>query len=392
MDCKSIVTKNSFNLNNNIYKKHVKLENGAIYININDTEFNNSMISKIIKCINHAHKKYSFSRLPIYFVFQEAKLEDKLSYTIFECICKSLIENYGHKLNFCYNFEHNIITKGILSSPLLLLSCNDKKTNQKNQKFLEKFNFDIYRNHYRKVLKYDEYNSEKLSEIYDDVFNFQKSFNINYECIDKIAEVVVELICNAIEHSCSDCLLDIDLAPNYINNKTGERCCGINITVLNISDKLLGDGIKEKINNYNYMEDKSKQRYPKVKEAYDFHKKCFSEEYDEVDFYNISAFQHKISGRKDNYSTGGTGLTLLIKSIEERADSHTCYVITGDRIIALLPEYLTYDENNWLGFNDFNDYFKHIPSQEIINRSNFFFPGTAYNLNFVMKVNNDEQN
>ena len=46
---------------------------------------------------------------------------------------------------------------------------------------------------------------------------------------------------------------------------------------------------------------------------------------------------------------------------------------------------LTYDENNWVGFNAEGDFLTKKPSLRCINNSGLYFPGTAYNLNFVMK-------
>ncbi len=389
MDCNSLITRNMCSVP--IVKNAVRLEKGVIVIFISNNYFNNYTLNQIIGCINYAHNKYSLLKMPIKFVFSNMVLIDKLTYTIFECICKSLIENYGHKVSISFDFNHNITTQGIKSSPLMLLSADSKKIAQNNIKFLEKFNSEVYHLHYRKVLKYEEYSGEKLSQIYDEVFYFQKSFNTNYNCIDKISEVVVELIGNAFEHTKSDCLVDIDIAPNYLRkgNDLEGKFCGINISVINFSDLLLGDGIKDKMEDYALTDDND-TRYSRVLEAFEYHQKHFSATYDETDFYNVSAFQHMISGRKKNYTTGGTGLTLLIKSIEERADAHSCYVLTGSRMVALLPEYLEYDDNYWLGFNEFNDYFTHIPNRAIIGRSVFFFPGTAYNLNFVMKVDDSD--
>lgn len=389
MDCKSIISSNAYNSLGR--KNSVRLEKGVIVIGINNKFFDNYTLMQIIGCINYAHKKFSFSNLPIKFEFSNMILIDKLTYTVFECICKSLIGDYGHKVSISFDFTHNIVTKGIGSSPLMLLSSDSKNVVQNNKKFLEKFDSEMYHLHYRKVLRYEEYNNQKLSQIYDDVFYFQKSFNANYRCIDKIAEVVVELIGNAFEHTKSDCLVDIDIAPKYSKSNSDDEFYGVNISVINFSDILLGDGIKEKMEDYDSLENKNDSRYLKVSEAYDFHKEYFSSNYDKTDFYIISAFQHMISGRKRNFTTGGTGLTLLIKSIEERADAHSCYVVSGNRMVALLPEYLGYDDNFWLGFNEFNDYFKHIPNKAIIGRSSFYFPGTAYNLNFVMKVDNTDE-
>ena len=60
------------------------------------------------------------------------------------------------------------------------------------------------------------------------------------------------------------------------------------------------------------------------------------------------------------------------------------YVI-GARKINFIKSMLTYDENNWVGFNAEGDFLTKKPSLRCINNSGLYFPGTAYNLNFVMK-------
>jgi hypothetical protein len=228
-----------------------------------------------------------------------------------------------------------------------------------------------------------------LCKIYDDVAYFQKSFNINYDCVEDISEVIVELIGNAIEHSKSDCLVDFDIATDY-QSVSGDSVCGINIAIISFSNILLGDGIKKKMEDFNSSE-ATNDRYAKVKVAKDNHCEYFDDGYDITDFYNISTFQHRISGSEKKMDSGGMGLTKLIKSIEDKATEHTCYVLSGDRIILFEPEYLEYNKDGWIGFNKNNDYFCSKPSNQVLQRSNFYMPGTAYNLNFVMRVNDDEQ-
>lgn len=53
---------------------------------------------------------------------------------------------------------------------------------------------------------------------------------------DLLAEVAVELVGNALEHSRSDCFLDIDVTPrDYVrrNDPTGPKYYGVNICVVN---------------------------------------------------------------------------------------------------------------------------------------------------------------
>lgn len=369
--------------------KNIQVLNGKIIINITSTELNNDTIKIIIFYINYVNHRLGKSKMPIVFDFKHIKLIDKLSFVLLECIIKSLIDVHNRRVEVTLNIERIILTEGIYSSPLMILANPYKNIIDKNHKFLEKFRYEYYKFHFRRVLKYEEYcDTDKLSKIYDDVAYFQEWFNINYNCREEISEVIVELLGNAIEHSKSDCLVDFDIAPNY-TNKSGESVCGINIAILNFSHVLLGDGICNKTTNPSNI-CKFGEKYLKIQEAFNNHKKFFSENYDEKDFFNISTFQNKISSRGENRPTGGTGLTKLIKSIEEKSENHSCYVLTGDRVIVFDKRYLEYN-GDWIGFNEENDYFGNKPNEVLLQRSNFYMPGTAYNLNFIMKVNENEK-
>lgn len=370
-------------------KKHpsIFMKNGKLIVAISNEHLDFETVKTIISDINYIRFKYPSTKIPIIFSFFNIKLVDKLSFVLLECIFQLLIMEFGHKVEVYLEMKNIIITEGINSSPLLILANANKSLAEKNKKFLEKFNNDHFKYHFRRVLKSEDMGTDKLSKIYDEIAYFQKSFNINYDCIEEVSEVIVELIGNALEHSESDCLVDFDIATDY-KNKNEESVCALNIVILNFSKILLGDKLCEKIINSNF-DDESEGRYKLVEQALSTHNSFFDDVYDKKDFFNISTFQNKISGRNKITPTGGTGLTKLIKSIEDKSEAHSCYVITGDRKIYFEPNYLEY-KDDWIGFNQENDYFNHKPFNGILKRNSFFMPGTAYNLNFIMKVNIDE--
>lgn len=120
-------------------------------------------------------------------------------------------------------------------------------------------------------MKYADYlKSDKLSKLYDDIAYFQKSFDINYDCLEDVSEVIVELIGNALEHSKSDCLVDFDIAPNY-TTEDGDAVCGINIAILSFSNILLGDSIAKKMSDF-HTNNLENTRYEYVKNAFNNHK------------------------------------------------------------------------------------------------------------------------
>ena len=372
-----------FSCNDTEKHKKIKISNNhcaECYVGNSAGLWTGIEIRKIIVFVNQLLRQFPNVKVPVHFYFEGNTFIDKLTYVFIECICYYLVAK-GHYVQIYLNVKPSIGIEGIASSPLLLLN-NTKISSVK--KYPVKFAKDAYLKHYRRIVDARNVSSNVTGDIYTEIDSCLKVFDLQDEFIDKVALTISELVGNAIEHAKTDCLIDVDVTTPY--RKEGEENIrsyyGVNIVVLNFSPKLLGDDLKEKVI---YAEDVT-GRYSNVKEAYDFHSNYFSESYLEDDFCNISAFQHKISGRKDIANgVGGTGLTTLIKSLEKMSDNYRCYVITGSRCINFDHQFLEYNQDGWLGFNDNNDYFTSVPDSQLINECLIYMPGTAYNLNFVMK-------
>lgn len=377
---------------NKTSNKKVRLNNGIVRIRIDDELFSGITLKHIAEMINAIHKQYKGIKIPIEFYFGRTAFIDKLTFIIFECMCYDLIKNYGHYIQVFMSVDtrDDIHSAGILSSPLLLLNGTKK---DKVKKYTEKFEKDLYGKHFRRLIAGDnKEDTNYLGRLYEEIDSFLKPFSIEENSRDKIGNVISELVGNACEHGKSDCLIDIDVAQNYtkvVGDMTdGKSYCGINIAVVNFSEILLGDGIYNNVikNEERVLND----RYSDVIKAYKNHSKLFTQEYIVEDFCNITVFQHKISGRGEDSLTGGTGLTKLIQSLEERSDAYRCYVVSGKRAVNFYKELLEYNDDKWIGFNQENDYISKIPSEIdennlVISESLMYMPGTAYNLNFVMK-------
>lgn len=347
-------------------------------------QFGDEQILQIIEFVKSVKRKYKNQKMPIVLKLGKINFVDKLTYILLECICYILIYKYRHSVQVLMEADIYIDTEGLQSSPLLLLNGTKFKS---VQKFPETFRKDIYHMHFRRIVVGSR-TTNYLGNLMTEISTFLKLFSLhNTECREDIAQVVVELVGNAYDHCGSNCLIDIDVSSPY--NKVGEdsntNYYGINIVVLNFSQRLLGSGICDNIihNNSETMN----SRYADVKQAYEKHKLSFSEQYNFNDFCNISTFQHKISGREDIQSdqTGGTGLTKLIHSLNRRSAVSNCYVISGNRGIRFDDDYLEYNQENWIGFNDENDYINHIPDLSVVSKHLLFLPGTAYNLNFIIE-------
>lgn len=318
----------------------------------------------------------------------EADFCDKLLYVVLESYIEHLICKYGTRIKVAYYPKTNITTKGITSSPLQLLKDGSEKN---NNKFLARHRFDIYGIHYRKLFEAQAVKNETwLSRALTEISYFLKANNVPADACNNISEVAVELVGNAVDHACTDCILDIDIADNYYKRgvKASKKYFGANICVLDFSSKLLGTQLQEKLCvNPAITEDKT-PRYAKLMAAYQTHMHFFDDNYTEEDFFILSAFQNRISGRPFGSPNGGTGLTRLIRSLETQSEAHNCYAISGNRKISFIPEYLEYDGEDWIGMNASNDFFHFKPGKGVFSKNSIYFPGTAFNLNFVIAKEN----
>lgn len=339
-------------------------------------------IRQMIAYVNSILIKYSKVKPPVHFVLRGRTFIDKLTYIFVECICLYLIE-HGFAVQIYMSVESDIGVEGIVSSPLLLLN----NTKLKSVKlFPVKFNKDLYGNHFRKLIGSSEIEKNIIGNIYTEVDSFLKPFNVSDEFRNKVSLTVAELVGNATEHAKTDCLIDIDVTTPY--SKRGDvadnEYYGVNIAVVNFSEKLLGDDIYKKL--FDNFEEITSGRYKKVLEAYEYHKTLFNEQYGIEDFCNIATFQHKISGRADvPDGVGGTGLTKLIQALQIMSEAYRCYVISGKRCVNFDLALLEYDKDGWIGFNDVNSFTGAIPNDEVTTECFIDMPGTAYNLTFVTK-------
>lgn len=372
-----------------IKKTKVTTEKGKAIIPFRKDRIGGKEIEELISILNFFEYKYKKIKIPIILDLGNVCFADKLSMIIFENICHYVLTNFRIvNLNFGIK-TWDIWNEGIWSSPLLLLRNSDKVH---RDKFLLKYRGDLYKNHYRKITLVDEKNNPwLLSKIASDVHTFLKAFNISEKCREKVQLVVSELIGNVDEHTGTECLIDIDVTDPYVHKNDIGDFYGINIVVLNYSDKLFGDALRDKLQERNSIDFEKYPRYKMVMDALEIHKRNFDSNYTIEDFYNIASFQHKISGRDKISSTGGTGLTKLIQSLEEMSDAHNCYMLSGNRIIRFQRDFLEYNPELWLGFNKENNFTNKIPDMTNIASCPIFFPGAAYNLNFAMRKENDNE-
>lgn len=334
-----------FKLNYEDNKKNFVMikKGGYVDIHIKSESFEGKNIQRLLSSLHFVISTYKKACRQIHITLDKFVPRDKLTYILVECII--------YALTTVYNYE-------------VILSLKGSRTTIQTKGY----STSLLREYRRKNLSTDD---------------FKKSFTHVQEGAHFRRVITAED--SGGDHTNADCLVDIDVTePIYQlkNSNDNSYYYGINIVVLNFSDKLLGTDMADKIENRLFAEN---ARYDAVYEAYHNHMKFFSPDYVEEDFFNIVSFQDKISGRKNETNSGGTGLTQLINSLEKNADNHSCYVLSGKRGIRFYPQYLEYNSDKWIGFNKSNDFLHDRPSKNVIVESDTYFPGTAYNFTLIMK-------
>lgn len=66
-------------------------------------------------------------------------------------------------------------------------------------------------------------------------------------------------------------------------------------------------------------------------------------------------------------------------------------MVSGDRALLFFRPYLEFDADNWIGFNKEKSFVNAPPDPGILKNSQVFIPGTAYNLCFVMKGEDENE-
>ena len=360
-------------------KRRIVFKNGNAFLRVHSQTFTGNELKKIIDFLNYMISKYRNQKGPIEIELGEFYFNDKLVYILLECICYYLITERRQKISVRFAATHTIWSEGIRFSPLRLLDGNEKNLDS----FIKKFRFDINKGHFRRVIELSakETKPEYLSALMNEFYCFLQNNDIEESACRELSEVIAELVGNAIEHGKADCLVDLDITNEYINQETNSCCYGLNVCVVNFSEKNFYELLKEKIATSKTLP----ERYELILLAKKNHERFYNEEYTENDFFTIASFQHKISGSEKKVYTGGTGLTSLIKSLEEKSDGHWCYMLTRNRITFFKPEYMKYDENKLIGFNKNQEFINEIPDVKIFRTISTNLPGTAYNLNFALR-------
>ena len=131
-------------------------------------------------------------------------------------------------------------------------------------KYIEKFKNDIFKNHFRAIVKNSEITTPRISILMQEISTFLKFFDFEENYSSDIIETIIELVTNGASHSESDCLLDIDITNQYIHKENGKKYRGLNICVLDFSTKKLYTDLENKL----ICDDNIINKYTELKKIY----------------------------------------------------------------------------------------------------------------------------
>ena len=235
---------------------------------------------------------------------------------------------------------------------------------------------------YRKLIKNDKDVNKKINKVSTDAYNFLQNQLNDEAYIEDCVEVIGELCSNATEHTKEDCILTIECG--YGLNEKKQKKNILSIVVSNVSENLFYQNIlhanKQGKIKVEYL-DKAKQNHGHhfgeiVSDEY-------SIRYDEEYFYMVSAFQKGVSSRLDQSDTGGTGLLKIIYNILGKTDDNFCYILTSNKVLFLIEEFIQPKDKTFIGFNEENDYLSAIPAKKSLGKSSMSFGGTIFSLNLA---------
>jgi len=348
-------------------------------IRIKDNYFSIKSIYKIAQHFKWMKENMSICETKI--IIDSEYIADQAILILMESIIYFVINEWNFKVIYRFSIKENVLGYQIFKKSILF-KYNNKKIiiDDYNKEYNKKTS--INGDHFRKVCENNEENIKGnfISITMDEVDTFLKCFEFDDEYRNELAEVIVEIVDNALKHSNGDCILNLNVLKNdYHKYKY------VDVAVVVVDDIFIGKEIVE------YIKKKDKSEYSEknkiVLEAYENHKKFFGEKYNINSFAMISAFQKYVTTRKLSKNTGGTGLTTLINALIEKSTLNVCYAISGDTNLIFKKEFLNLNNEGLIGFNENNNYKEMIPDEKVVSINQYDMNVNIYNLQFILKEN-----
>lgn len=349
-------------------------------------KFDFSSLASVIEFIKGVNIHYKENKVPIALDFSGLEPRDKLTVNLLEAIAYHVIVNLGQKIVLLYEFSNNIVTQQMGDAAFRFLGPN----NYSKEIFIDKFlGIGVSGQRNRQILQ----NDVDLNKVQLDFTALSQMWGLSYQVAKKIGKLIAELVDNSIIHASASVIVDLDVTTLMHNTKTDVQVYGLNITIMNFSDILLYERVRDKmgsfIMNIELFETTALfQVYSKIKQALEYHTAHFSKVYTPDHFWTIASLQHHISGRQGQYDTNGVGLTKLVKMIQKYAEDDYEYVASGKVGIWFLSEFMNFNNSTdqFVGFNKNSNFVSALPDQKVLGRTALYLPGTFYNLSFAINT------
>ena len=274
---------------------------GSSYVNnkirIKDDNFSIKSIYKIAEHFKWMKENMTTCETKI--IIDSDYIADQAILTLMESIIYFVINEWNFKVTYRFSIKENVLGYQIFKKSILF-KYNNKKilVGEYNREYNKRIT--IKGDHFRKVCENIEENrkGEFISVTMDEVDIFLKCFEFDDEYRNELAEVIVEIVDNALKHSNGDCILNLNVFKNDY-----QKYKYVDVTVVVIDDIFIGKEIVEYIRKEDKSEYSEKNKI--VLEAYENHKKFFGDKYNINSFAMISAFQKYVTTRKMSKNTGG---------------------------------------------------------------------------------------
>lgn len=351
---------------------------GKLILIIRDRKFNYNSIIKIVDSIDRVLSLNYTCSLNI--IIKSVEIKDNACIDMLEIVIFNALtdKNIDIKIRFD-NLKVRKLGFFCFEKSVLKRSFENNVFNKK--KFISLFKISNYieGETLRKYLKFEESNERKnknkQSMVAQDVYYFLKNLDFSIDYSRNISIAISEIIDNVFSHAKSDAILSIKVT-NVVNREKVEKKA-VFVCILNVSDILLYTTIKEKYYN-NTLEQKS---HIIVSKSYNNNVSKFNETFDENSFWFTSVFQKYVTSRTT--TSGGTGLTNLIKNLIDNSYDDFCYVISGDNCLCFRKELLKLNDDGTIGFNFENDFFNNIPDPNAVFKQHYCLNGTLFSLTFI---------
>lgn len=359
------------------------IKDRPIRINAYSESFNSGTLLYILQRVKYL-KRYKWLPLKVDLILGDVSFADKITYLMLDMIIYDIFVTTKFDLKIKVNVDCTRVMHNGFKGTALYRATIKSGGKLNKTAFITEYENSIYidTSIYRRYYKRDilDTNPQIPSIVATEIESMLSPHYNDDVWIEEVCEAVAELVDNTIAHTDSDCLIDLDICDT-----SDEEYKVLTIAVINFSEERLFDRIKSNIIQETYPRDDS--LYEIVYSAYDNHKQFASKDYTSDDFFHITAYQNGVSTRTLKSGSSGTGLTTLIRNIIGKTDETFSYSLSGNNIVFFHNDYMKVLDSGFIGFNEESDYINYPPSDQVVNKSSVYIPGTVFQLSLVRKNN-----